>query len=96
MRQHGGCENHVRCSDSRPQQLDRMGVIDLGIQGPIAAGMVMMSKRELNHLDVLAQLDSDRLIARAGAEQMTIKPQQVGPGGVTPRLDDVTRTYIKK
>jgi hypothetical protein len=73
-----------------------MGVIDLGIQGPIAAGMVMMSKRELNHLDVLAQLDSDRLIARAGAEQMTIKPQQVGPGGVTPRLDDVTRTYIKK
>jgi hypothetical protein len=28
-------------------------------------GMVVMSKRELNRLDVLARLDSDRLTARA-------------------------------
>ena len=27
-------------------------------------GMVVMSKRELNRLDVLARLDSDRLTAR--------------------------------
>jgi hypothetical protein len=31
-----------------------------------------MSKRELNHLDVLARLDSDRLTARAAAELMMI------------------------
>ena len=29
-------------------------------------GMVVMSKRELNRLDVLARLDSDKLTARAG------------------------------
>ena len=31
-------------------------------------GMVVMSKRELNRLDVLARLDSDKLTARAAAE----------------------------
>jgi hypothetical protein len=31
-------------------------------------GMVAMSKRELNRLDVLAWLDSDRLTAQAAAE----------------------------
>jgi hypothetical protein len=38
--------------------------------------MVVMSKRELNRLDVLARLDSDRLTARAAAELMTITPRQ--------------------
>ena len=37
-------------------------------------GMVVMSKRELNRLDVLARLDSDRLTARAAAELMAITP----------------------
>jgi hypothetical protein len=32
-------------------------------------GMVVMSKRELNRLEVLARLDSDRLTAQAAAEQ---------------------------
>src|SRR6202158_5335381 len=40
-------------------------------------GMVMMSKRELNRLDVLARLDSDRLTARAAAERMAITPRQM-------------------
>src|ERR1700687_2803427 len=40
-------------------------------------GMVMMSKRELNRLDVLARLDSDRLTARAAAELMAITPRQM-------------------
>jgi transposase len=39
-------------------------------------GMVVMSKRELNRLDVLARLDGDRLTARAAAELMTITPRQ--------------------
>src|SRR4030088_11804 len=39
-------------------------------------GMVVMSKRELNRLDVLARLGSDRLTARAAAELMTITPRQ--------------------
>src|SRR5437762_13846246 len=39
-------------------------------------GMVVMSKRELNRLDVLARLDSDRLTARAAAELMTITLRQ--------------------
>jgi uncharacterized protein (DUF849 family) len=39
-------------------------------------GMVMMSKRELNCLDVLARLDSERLTARAAAELMTVTPRQ--------------------
>src|ERR1700693_1777775 len=39
-------------------------------------GMVMMSKRELNRLDVLARLDSDRLTPRAAAELMAITPRQ--------------------
>jgi hypothetical protein len=39
-------------------------------------GMVVMSKRELNRLDVLARLDSDRLTARAAAELMAITPRQ--------------------
>jgi hypothetical protein len=30
-------------------------------------GMVVMSKRELNRLDILARLDSDRLTAQAAA-----------------------------
>src|SRR3984885_7318190 len=39
-------------------------------------GMVVMSKRELNRLDVLARLDSDRLTVRAAAELMTITLRQ--------------------
>src|SRR5258708_1900034 len=39
-------------------------------------GMVVMSKRELNRLDVLARLDSDRLTARAAAELMAITQRQ--------------------
>ena len=39
-------------------------------------GMVVMSKRELNRLDVLARLDSDRLTARAAAELMAITLRQ--------------------
>jgi hypothetical protein len=38
--------------------------------------MGMTSKRELNRLDVLARLDSDRLTARAAAELMTVTPRQ--------------------
>jgi hypothetical protein len=36
-------------------------------------GMVVMSKRELNRLDVLARLDSDRLTARATSNERRIK-----------------------
>src|SRR3954451_8885673 len=39
-------------------------------------GMVVMSKRELNRLDVLARLDSDRLTAQAAAELMKLTPRQ--------------------
>ena len=39
-------------------------------------GMVVMSTRELNRLDVLARLDSDRLTARAAAELMAITSRQ--------------------
>ena len=39
-------------------------------------GMVVMSKRELNRLEVLARLDSDRLTAQAAAELMKITPRQ--------------------
>src|ERR1019366_10176308 len=39
-------------------------------------GMVVMSKRELNRLDVLARLDGDRLTARAAAELMAITLRQ--------------------
>src|ERR1700691_6490243 len=39
-------------------------------------GMVVMSKRELNRLDVLARLDSGKLTARAAAELMAITPRQ--------------------
>ena len=39
-------------------------------------GMVVMSKRELNRLDVLARLDGDRLTARAAAELMTVTLRQ--------------------
>ena len=39
-------------------------------------GMVVMSKRELNRLDVLARLDSDRLTVRAAAELMAITQRQ--------------------
>src|ERR1700730_6480907 len=39
-------------------------------------GMVVMSKRELNRLDVLARLDSDRLTAPAAAELMAMTPRQ--------------------
>jgi predicted DNA-binding protein (UPF0251 family) len=42
----------------------------------ISMGMVVMSKRELNRLDVLARLDSDRLTARAAAELMMITRRQ--------------------
>src|SRR5260370_36954432 len=38
--------------------------------------MVVMRKRELNRLDVLARLDSDRLTARAAAELMKLTPRQ--------------------
>jgi hypothetical protein len=37
---------------------------------------VVMSKRELNRLDVLARLDSDRLTVRVAAELMAITPRQ--------------------
>src|SRR5256886_3961796 len=47
-----------------------------GSEAVISMGMVVMSKRELNRLDVLARLDSDRLTARAAAELMTIKLRQ--------------------
>ena len=39
-------------------------------------GMVVMSKRELNRLEVLARLDSDRLTAQAAAELMKMTPRQ--------------------
>src|SRR5437764_8949218 len=39
-------------------------------------GMVLMSKRELNRLDVLARLDSDKLTARTAAELMAITVRQ--------------------
>src|SRR5882762_1639099 len=39
-------------------------------------GMVVMSKRELNRLEVLARLDSDRLTAQAAAELMAITLRQ--------------------
>jgi hypothetical protein len=39
-------------------------------------GMLVMSKRELNRLDVLARLDSEKLTARAAAELMTITLRQ--------------------
>ena len=39
-------------------------------------GMVVMSKRELNRLDVLSRLDGDRLTARAAAELMTVTLRQ--------------------
>src|SRR3984893_15482887 len=39
-------------------------------------GMVVMSKRELNRLDVLARLDSDRLTAPAPAKLMAMTPRQ--------------------
>jgi hypothetical protein len=39
-------------------------------------GMVVMSKRELNRLDVLARLDGDRLTARAAAELMAVTLRQ--------------------
>jgi hypothetical protein len=42
-------------------------------------GMVVMSKRELNRLDVLARLDSDRLTARAAAELMAMTPRHPKP-----------------
>ena len=38
--------------------------------------VVLMSKRELNRLDVLARLDSDRLSVAAGAGLMNITPRQ--------------------
>src|SRR5438445_4086210 len=39
-------------------------------------GVVVMSKRELNRLDVLARLDSGKLTSRAAAELMTITLRQ--------------------
>src|ERR1700691_4520849 len=39
-------------------------------------GMVVMSKRELNRLDVLARLDGERLTARAAGEVMTVTLRQ--------------------
>ena len=39
-------------------------------------GMVVMSKRELNRLDVLARLDSGKLTARAAAELMAVTIRQ--------------------
>ena len=39
-------------------------------------GMVVMSKRELNRLDVLVRLDSDKLTARAAAELMAVTMRQ--------------------
>jgi transposase len=39
-------------------------------------GIVLMSKRELNRLDVLARLDSDRLTVLAAAGLMNVTPRQ--------------------
>jgi len=39
-------------------------------------GMVVMSKRELNRLEVPARLDGDRLTAQAAAELMKMTPRQ--------------------
>src|ERR1700691_512305 len=39
-------------------------------------GVVVMSKCELNRLDVLARLDGDKLTVRAAAELMAITPRQ--------------------
>src|SRR3954454_16236089 len=39
-------------------------------------GMVVMSKRELNRLEVLARLDSGRLTAQAAAWLMKMTPRQ--------------------
>lgn len=39
-------------------------------------GWVLMSKRELNRLEVLARLDSDRLTAQSAAEVIKITPRQ--------------------
>jgi transposase len=39
-------------------------------------GMVLMSKRELNRLDVLARLDSDKLTVAAAAAVMNLTPRQ--------------------
>ena len=39
-------------------------------------GMVVMSKRELNRLDVLVRLDSGKLTARAAAELMAVTIRQ--------------------
>jgi hypothetical protein len=39
-------------------------------------GMVVMSKCELNHVDVLARLESGKLADRAAAELMTITLRQ--------------------
>jgi hypothetical protein len=65
-------------------------------------GMVVMSKRELNRLDVLARLDSDRLTVHAAAELMAITPRQDARTGyaVTPKMmrhsESVVRTNLAK
>ena len=42
--------------------------------------VVLMSKRELNRLDVLARLESDRLTVLAAAGLMNITPRQAATG----------------
>jgi hypothetical protein len=39
-------------------------------------GVVLMSKRELNRIDVLARLDGGRLTASAAADLMRVTPRQ--------------------
>ena len=55
-------------------------------------GMVLMSKRELNRIDILARLESGRLIPAAAAELLRVSERQVyrlqrrfredGPAGI--------------
>ena len=58
-------------------------------------GMVLMSKRELNRIDILARLDSGRLTPAAAAELLRVSERQVyrlqrrfradGPAGIADR-----------
>ena len=54
-------------------------------------GMVVMSKRELNRLEVLARLDSDRLTAQAAAELMKMTPRLKGCAGRQGQLQLASR-----
>ena len=45
-------------------------------------GVVLMSKRELNRVDVLAWLDGRRLTTLAAADLMRVTLRQAAPAGV--------------